>query len=64
MLSRPGKGGNSGLVKVMVVVMVFVVVVMLMPLHHLCQTPLVQQHAGQVPHLLLFHHWSWTCQRA
>ncbi len=63
-LSCPRQGGNSGLVKVVVVVMVFMVVVVLMPLHHLRQPPLVEQHAGQIPHLLLLHHWSWSCQRA
>lgn len=47
-----------------VVVMVFMVVVMLMSLHHLCQPPLVEEHAGQVSHLLLLHHWSWSSQRA
>lgn len=41
-----------------VVVMVFMVVVMLVPLHHLRQPPLIKQHTGQVPHLLLLHHWS------
>lgn len=40
-----------------IVVVVFVVVVVLVPLHHLRQPPLVEQQPGQVPHLLLLHHW-------
>lgn len=63
-LSCPCQGRNSRLIKVVIVVMVFVVVVMLMPLHHLCQPPLIKQHAGQVPHLLLLYHWSCSCQGA
>lgn len=47
-----------------VVVMVFMVVVMLVPLYHLCQPPLIQQHTRQIPHMLFLHHWSWSCQRA
>lgn len=44
-LSCSRQDGNSGLVKMVVVVMVFVVMVMLMPLHNLRQTPLIEQHA-------------------
>lgn len=40
------KGKNSGLVKVVVVMVVFMVVVVLVPLHHLCQPPLIEHHAG------------------
>lgn len=47
-----------------VVVMVFVVVVVLVPLHHLSQPPVVQHHAGQVPHVFFLHHRSWSCQGA
>lgn len=44
--------------------MMFMVVVMLVALHYLCQASFVQQHTGQVPHMLFLHHRSWSCQRA
>lgn len=55
-LNDPTKGENSGLIKMVVVVMVFMMVVMLMPLHHLSQSSFIEQHTGQVLHLLLLHH--------
>lgn len=62
--SRAQRCGNSRLVEVVIVVMVFMVVVVLVPLHHLCQPPLIEQHTGQVPHLLLLHHLPRSCQGA
>lgn len=54
-LSHPMQVRTSGLVKVVVVMMVFMVMVMFMPLHHLCQPTLIQQHTWEVPDLLFLH---------
>lgn len=63
-LSHPRQARASGLVKVVVVVMVFMVVVMFMPLHHLCQSTLIQQHTWEVPDLLFLHYRSRRAKRA